>query len=163
MYFNNFEPLYYDFIINGKKELLVVTDIVKNVRFRKEVLANITIYDEYDIMDGETPEIIAEKMYGNPLYHWIVMLVNERYDYIDDFPLPYYELSKHITEKYGAGNEYATHHYVDNNNNIVDQYNPQAIPISNLQYEDELNESKRRIKLVSKDLIDTILKNFNNL
>lgn len=163
MYFKNFDQLYYDFEINGKRELKVVTDIVKNVRFRKEILANITLYDEYDIKDGETPEMIAEKVYGNPNYHWIIMLVNERYDGVSDFPLSYHQLEKHITTKYGAGHEYDTHHYIDSNGYIVDSFNPTATSVSNYDYEDQLNESKRRIKLISKDVINSILKNFNDL
>lgn len=163
MYFKNFDQLYYDFEINGKRELKVVTDIVKNVRFRKEILANITLYDEYDIRDGETPEMIAEKVYGNPNYHWIIMLVNERYDAVSDFPLSYHQLEKHITAKYGVGHEYDTHHYVDTSGYIVDSFNPTATSVSNYDYEDQLNESKRRIKLISKDVINSILKNFNDL
>lgn len=170
MYFNNFDKLYYDYTINGKTELLVVTDIVKNVRVRKEILANITLYDEYDIMEGETPEIIAEKIYGNPQYHWIIMLVNERFNYIDDFPLTYVDLEKHIKQKYGVDGMYDTHHYEDDNGNVVSFPNiningetSPSYPVSNYEYEDRLNESKRRIKIISKDLIDVILKNFANL
>jgi hypothetical protein len=163
MYFKNFGQIYYDFEINGKRELKVVTDITQNVRFRKELLSNITRYDLYDIQEGETPEIIAEKLYGNPQYHWIIMLVNDRYDYITDFPLAQYELEQSITSKYGAGNEYDTHHYVNSEGFIVNSDDPTAYPVSNYEYEDSVNESKRRIKIVSKDLIDTILKNFSEL
>ena len=163
MYFKNFDKIYYDFDINGVRDLRIVSDITKNVRFRKEVLANITIYDEYDIMDGETPEIIAEKVYGNPNYHWIIMLANERYDYVTDFPLSSHQLEKHINDKYGQAHIYDTHHYVNENGYVVDSTHPGAMSVSNYQYEDELNESKRRIKLVSKDIITTILKNFKEL
>ena len=163
MYFKNFDQMYYDFLIGGKHQLHIVTDITKNLRFKQEILANITLYDEYDIQDGETPEIIAEKIYGNPNYHWIIMLVNERYDYLNDFPLSTYNLEQHITQKYGAGNEYDTHHYVDLKGFIVDEDNPEATSVSNYQYEDDLNETKRRIKIVDKSLINTVLKNFNSL
>jgi hypothetical protein len=163
MYFKNFDKIYYDFEIAGKHQLHIVTDITKNLRFKKEILANITVYDEYDVKDGETPEIIAEKIYGNPNYHWIIMLVNERYDYLNDFPLSTYNLEQHITQKYGAGNEYDTHHYVDLKGFIVDADNAEATSVSNYQYEDDLNESKRRIKIVSPSLINTILRNFDSL
>ena len=163
MYFKNFDKIYYDFEITGKHQLHIVTDITKNLRFKKEILSNITVYDEYDIRDGETPEIIAEKIYGNPNYHWIIMLVNERYDYLNDFPLSTYNLEQHITQKYGVGNEYDTHHYVDLKGFTVDSTNPQATSVSNYQYEDDLNESKRRIKIVSASLINTILRNFDSL
>jgi hypothetical protein len=163
MYFKNFDKIYYDFIVNGRTELSILTDITRNVRFRKEILANITSYDEYDIMDGETPEIIAEKVYGNPNYHWIIMLVNERYDYISDFPLNTYQLEQHIKAKYGDDNAYDIHHYINFTGHIVDSSYPGATSVSNYQYEDELNESKRRIKIVSPKLINTILKNFEDL
>ena len=162
MYFNNFPNIFYEFKNGNKTEFKIIKDITQNVRVRKEILANITLYDEYDIKHGETPEIIAEKVYGSPLYHWVVMLCNERYDYINDFPLPSYELEQHITEKYGAGNEYDVHHYIDSNGYIVDSSNPQAIAISNYQYEDDENEKKRRIKLISPTLLSTIIKNFKD-
>jgi len=161
MYFANFNKIYYDFEINGKRTIKIVSDITKNVRFRQELLSGITIYDEYDIKDGETPEIIAEKLYGSAKYHWIIMLVNERYDYIEDFPVSSYYLDKIVTQKYGVGHEYDTHHYVDVTGYIVDQWNPEATSVSNFQYEDDLNESKRRIKLISKSMVNDIVKNYN--
>ena len=163
MYFKNFDKIYYDFEINGKRDLYVVTDIVKNLRFKKGILSKITLYDEYDIVDGETPEIISEKFYGSPEYHWVIMLANERYDYITDFPLSTHSLEEHITNKYGSGNEYDTHHYVDFAGYIVSSDNAQATSVSNYQYEDELNESKRRIKIISSDLLNTILTNYKDL
>lgn len=93
MYFKEFPEFLYDFrYAPNETKTAIVKDITRNVRFRKEVLENITVFDEYDIVDGETPEIIAEKVYGNPEYHWIIMLANQRYDYLTDFPLPELEL-----------------------------------------------------------------------
>jgi hypothetical protein len=163
MYFKEFPTFLYDFDINGKTEYRLVKDITQNVRLRKEILSNVTVYDEYDIMDGETPEIISEKIYGTPLYHWVVMLCNERYNYVDDFPLTQQQLDKHVTNKYGAGNEYDTHHYVDTNGYIVDSSNPSATSVSNYDYEIIENERKRRIKLISPTLLNTILKNFKDI
>jgi hypothetical protein len=86
MYFKEFPEMLYDFKYGRKTKTAIVKDITRNVRIRRDLLANITLYDEYDIVDGETPEIIAEKIYGNAEYHWIVMLANGRYDYLTDFP-----------------------------------------------------------------------------
>jgi len=162
MYFDNFSNMLYSYKINGKTEYKLVKDISQNVRVRKEILESITLYDEYDIRDGETPEIIAEKVYGLPEYHWVVMLCNERYNYVDDFPLSQYELEKHITNKYGA-NVYGIHHYVNSAGYIVDSSVSGAVSVSNYQYETDLNESKRRIKLISPALLNTILKNFKDI
>jgi hypothetical protein len=144
-----------------KTKALILTDITRNIRFRRDILANITIYDEYDIVAGETPEIVAEKIYGNAQYHWIVMLVNERYDYLRDWPLTQPNLDQYIIDKYGSTAN-AIHHYEDAKKNVVPANYPLAVPITNAVYEDKLNESKRRIKIISKELLSTILKNFKD-
>jgi len=139
----------------------VMTDISRNIRFRKEVLSNITAYDEYDIVDGETPEIIAEKVYGNSNYHWIIMLTNDMYDYRADFPLTQLQLEQFVSDKYGNDAD-AIHHYINADGYIVNSNANGASSISNRQYEESVNESKRRIKIISKDLIGVVLKNFKD-
>jgi hypothetical protein len=163
MYFENFPKFAYDFDINGERKVLIVSDITRNVRFRKEILSNLTLYDEYDIKEGETPEIIAEKLYGNSQYHWIVMLVNGRYDYIKDFPLTYTALTQYITDKYGVGNESDIHHYENSMGYVVNSDDPDAESVSNTAYEEKLNESKRRIKVISPQLLEKIVQQFSDI
>jgi hypothetical protein len=110
MYFANFPKIVYDFDLSKGTDYRVVTDITRNVRVRKQILENITLYDYYDIAEGETPEIISEKIYGTPYYHWVIMLVNQRYDYVNDFPLSQLELDSYIDEKYGV-KKYHVHDY----------------------------------------------------
>jgi hypothetical protein len=163
MYFKEFPAFLYEFDIKGKPTAVTIKDITRNIRFRRDVLSNITVFDEYDILDGETPEHIAEKVYGDSGYHWVIMLSNDRYDYIADFPLTTVVLEKYIVDKYGVSNEYATHHYVDANGFIVNSDTSGATSVSNYQYEELHNESKRRIKIIPKSTIDIILKNFKDL
>jgi hypothetical protein len=148
---------------NLKKETkaYALTDITRNIRFRRDILSQITVYDEYDIVDGETPEIIAEKVYGNAQYHWVVMLANDIYDYTSDFPLTQLALDEFVSDKYGDAADDAKH-YVNAEGFIVNSDESGATPVSNRQYEEIVNESKRRIKLISKDLISTVLKNFKD-
>jgi hypothetical protein len=163
MYFQDFPDFLYDFeFTKGKREAIVITDITRNIRFRRDVLANISVYDEYDVIDGETPEIVAEKIYGNAEYHWIVMLANERYDYRKDWVLSIPRLEEYIQDKYGNDAD-AIHHYEDAKGNIVHSSASGAVSVSNRQYEEIENEKKRRIKLVSKQIIDTVLNNFKEL
>ena len=162
MYFKGFPQFLYDFNYGDRVKTSIVKDITRNIRFRKEILQNVTLFDEYDIIDGETPEIIAERVYGNSEYHWIIMLANERFDYRNDFPLAYVELSRYVTDKYGVGNEDDVHHYIDSNGFIVNSDEPGATSVSNRQYEEVQNEKKRRIKLIPSTIIDTILKNFKD-
>lgn len=147
----------------SNRKVMLMTDITHNVRFRKEILENIVLYDEYDIKDGETPEILSEKFYGSPNYHWVILIANQRYDYISDWPLSTHNLEEHVLLTYGSDNLYGVHHYEDANGFIIDGIDNTAYPVSNYEYEDKLNESKRRIKLISRELLNTILKNYKEL
>ena len=112
MYFSEFPKIFYDFPQDQTStNLQILTDITANVRIRKQILENITLYDEYDIQEGETPEIIAEKVYGNAELHWVIMLANQRYDYLEDFPMTSHELQDLCVEKYGADKLDVIHHY----------------------------------------------------
>ena len=163
MYFDKFPAFIYPFKINGKIEYKLITDITTNIRVRTAILSNITLYDQYDIRDGETPEIIAEKVYGSPYYHWVIMLCNQIYNYVDEWPLPYYELKQYVVGKYGIENMYSVHHYVDSNGFIVNQTAEGAESVSNFDYEEAINESKRRIQLITPSLLNTILQNFQDI
>jgi hypothetical protein len=160
MYFDKFKSIYYD-LNTGKEDndLMVLTDITQNVRFRKEIVENITTWEYYYIRDGETMENISEKLYGSPLYHWVLMILNEKYDYINDMPLQQFQLDKHVIAKYGFANINAVHHYEDAAGNIVNS-GAGTITISNSMHEDRVNESKRRIKILAGNLLFNILENY---
>lgn len=161
MYFKNIPNIYYEFEIDDKLVLKIVKDITLNVRFRKTILEQITLFDTYDLKEGDTPHVVAAKYYSNPEYHWIVMLCNLKYDWVNDFPLTYREFESMLSDKYV--NPEATHHYVDANGYVVDSAQPGATPVSNREYEDQLNESKRRIKLISPKLLSQILSQFKDI
>ena len=171
MYFSNMPNIYYDFIDkDGRPTLKVLKDITTNVRMIRSILENITVYDEYDIVDGETPEIIAAKIYGNPLYHWVIMLANDKHDYREDFPLDYTNLLKRVKSIYGSTDEeiYGTHHYeapvtTDGHIYVVNSDYPEAYPVSNFEYEERLNEEKRRIKIIAKPVLDAVVKQYSQM
>lgn len=93
----------YDLPINadGSNKLVAVSDITRNVRFKKEFIQNLNVYEIYRMRDGESIEQVSERIYGSPAYHWILMILNERYDYIEDFPLTTPALDAMINRKYG--------------------------------------------------------------
>lgn len=113
MYFKNFPKLLYSFYDKTglDYEQKLVTDITFNVRIKKALFDKVIHYDTYYIQDYDTPELIAEKIYGNPEYHWVVMLSNDYYNYINDFPIDEYDLSLYIEKKYGTNSMYKIHHY----------------------------------------------------
>jgi hypothetical protein len=165
MYFEAFPKILHSYIDkNGREVLVLLKDITLNVRMRKEVLKNITLFEEYDLLDGDTPEMVAERFYGSPEYHWVIMLVNEKFDYASDFPLNAEDLFSYCTQKYGTGNEHNTRHWICSKTGyVVNSDFPTAVPVSNFQYEDELNEKKRRIKLIAPQLLSAVIAQFDQL
>ena len=108
MYFKEF-PLYqYDFDGKGQSAKLV-TDILRRVAVNAKVKANTLIFDKYDVKDGETPEIVADKYYGNPQYHWVVVLLNDITGWFD-WPLEATAYSQFLNDKYGDNID-SVHHY----------------------------------------------------
>ena len=124
MYFKKFPSFLYDFKYeDGSVKTQAVTDVTKNIRFKKEVLANVTLYDEYYMSDGETAEIIAEKFYGNPEYHWVVMLTNDKIDWLADFPLTETEITKHVATTYNPilhSKDWSIQNWVDPDTGVIE-------------------------------------------
>jgi len=162
MYFEKFPIIYYDYEINGERVVKLVRDITINVRVRKEILDLISLYDEYDMREDETPEIVADRVYGSPIYHWVIMLCNQRYDYVEDFPLSTRDFENYVRTKYGD-NVAGIHHYVNEQGFVVNSDAPNASPVTNYNYEMGVNESKRRIKLISSQNLFKILAQFRTI
>ena len=66
MYFANFPLIVYDSVGNG--DFKIVTNLLKRVALRTKVRTNHFLYDTYDVKDGETPEMIADKLYDDLNY-----------------------------------------------------------------------------------------------
>ena len=162
-YFKNFPSIYYNFTVKGEDTFFILKDITINFRVLKKALENVTIYDEYDVVDGETPEIVSQKIYGRSDYHWVIMLFNNRVDYLSEWVMTYDRLEQYCKDKYGEEEIYSVHHYEDAEGYIVDETYPSATPISNIDYEVVQNENKRRIKLISKRVLQQLIDEFTAL
>jgi len=112
-YFELFPRTGYD--IDGKliTKYQTVTNIFFRVRVIREVLQNISAYYEHTISDGDTPEILAEKVYRDPGAYWIILLANEIVDPQYEWPLDSRSFRKYIVNKYGSISNAKTtyHHY----------------------------------------------------
>lgn len=160
-YFSSFPKISYPFLVNGQEKNILVTDITTNVRFIQQSLASIQLFDTYSIKDGETPEIISSKFYGTPNYHWIIMLANQRYDYINDFPRSQHQLDKYIDGKYGITADSIA--YYLKAGKVVDAGTVDSIEISNRDHETIVNETKRQIKIIPQDYVKAIMNDLETL
>jgi hypothetical protein len=226
MYFQKFPQTLYS--LDDRKSVQVVTNILQRVIIKDNIKNNLSLFDEYDIIDGETPEIVAHKFYNNAGYHWLVLHMNDIIDPRFDWPLSTRMLNQYIQSKYADVND--IHHYEDTKNNVVNarviirsvnefvnvhvgnvllNQNGQGsgivvdkssnsiitvqvstggftaadtvrvldntvvsnissitivtgIPITNDMYENTVNETKRRIKILKPQYVEAVVKEFNN-
>lgn len=55
---------------------------------------------DYNIRDGERPEHLAHRVYGNPEYHWVNLLYNEIHDPFFEWPMSNLELQTMVDRTY---------------------------------------------------------------
>lgn len=163
MYFSKFPQITYT--LDGGDTGFVATDIFRRVIAQDQNLVTSFSYDEYDVVDGETPEIVAHQVYSNTDLHWIILIINNIIDPRYDWPMPTQALQTFVANKYGVGNELDIHHYENSDGDIV-HVSYTAGPktaITNYEYEESLNEQKRRIKLLKPQFVETFIKNFERV
>ena len=172
-YFERFPLMAYDVKGNGNYKLL--PNILKRVKLRAGIASGMFVFDNYDVRDGERPEDIAFKYYGDPELHWVILMTNNVTDRYYQWPLSAPQFAEHLTDKYGAGNEDAVHHYEKtqdsgptssrDSSHLVecneDDENPAII--SNRDYEYRKQDEYRQIRLLDKRFIETFVEEFETL
>ena len=78
----------------------ITRNILSKVSFEKEFRENSVLYYEYLVEDGDTPDIVAHKIYGSSENHWVILLLNELLHPQFDWPLDSHSFSKYIDIKY---------------------------------------------------------------
>ena len=214
LFFDKFPVLAYDIAGKRLSNYQISTNIFFRIRILREILGNISAYYEYLVSDSDTPEILADKVYGNPEAHWIILMANDIIDAQYDWPLNYKNFNNYIINKYGsiANAKTQIHHYekvvtreeqltgivtesrftvnfdklTDNTPSVPYDYyenlpETQEVNTYNLEngrtvteiirreaityydYESQLNDNKRSIKIIKPEYYGQILREFENL
>jgi hypothetical protein len=100
-YFNFFPKTLYS-LSDKSTAADFVTNIIARFGFEQSLKENSSIFYPYDIQDGDTPETIANKYYGSPERHWVVLLFNDIIDPQYDWPLDQRTIIKYVNVKYTA-------------------------------------------------------------
>lgn len=168
MYFDNFPVIIYDSVGQGKYK--DVTNLLRRVAMRSKVKSNTLMFDTYDVKEGETPEMIADKLYDDPELHWVVLMVNDITDRYHDWPMDSGQFQDYLNDKYSDIN--ATHHYeiaqssgdtsvkIWIENDIDTSAYSGATIVTNYEYELEEQDRKRKIRLLDPRFIDQFLQEF---
>ena len=169
MYFAQFPLNLYDSV--GDESYKLVTHLLKRVAIRAKVKVNTLFFDTYDVKEGETPEMIADKLYDDPELHWIVLMVNDITDRYHQWPKNQNQFLSHINDKYS--NISGTHHYeisqtsgdttIKINIGTDNTDHPSATLITNYEYEQERQDTSRKIRLLSPEYVPDFVEEFKSI
>lgn len=168
-YFSYFPSMRYD-----NKDVI---DIFKRARMVNmgDNLKGYVFY-KYTIQEGEKPEHIAERYYGDTRYYWIILYANDILNVTAQWPRSYRDFENYIIGKYGSieaaairSNDIAIHHYEDEDGNWItkDEWTVQGAQEifrkTNYDYEYDLNENKKEINIPKVEYLKQIINEMNKI
>ena len=176
MYFDSFPKIFYDSKGDGNPK--IVTNLLRRVAIRAKVRSNVLLYDTYSVKNGETPESIADSLYDDPELHWVIMLVNDITDRYHQWPMRYSQFLQYVNDKYDDVN--AVHHYEiaqtsGDTTTKIEVYSNSALfsgdtdfygtatAVTNLEYEESLQDQRRKIKLLDPQYLPQFISEFESL
>ena len=176
-YFQQFPTVKYAQSINkaGVANYVEMKDFFRLMRVRDDIFAEDTMYKEYFVQNGQRPEQISFELYRDERFYWIILQINDIYDFWNQWPLDQVELETFITERYGNQADEISHYETVQvkddegtvllegglkvNENFIFYYHPDPdsnditlsslpTPVTNRQKEFRINEKKASINVL---------------
>jgi|TARA_B100000035_G_scaffold72646_1_gene60012 hypothetical protein len=132
MYFNflpaikyDQKPISYPF---SESDYVVAKNFFRRYKISETAFSSATYFNKYALLDGQRLDQIAEAVYGNPNYDWIIVLTNNMINTQYDLPMSETELRKHIESQYDNP-YYDYHHYeIISDDKQVEQFGKVLMP-----------------------------------
>lgn len=84
-YFTNFESIDYDFDGSGINR--TITNLAQYSTIITKNIDDVSFYSYYNILDGERPDTVSQKLYNTPEYYWTFFIINDNLqNYWHDWP-----------------------------------------------------------------------------
>ena len=162
-----------------------VKNFFKKGKMREDIFQDLTVFEKYNVKGDDRPDNVANEIYGDPTLDWVVLTSNNIVNIYNEWPLTQQVFEDYILDKYGTYEKLdETHHY--ESNEIKDStgliifpkgvqvsaaqsvsfyeptrdeqvtVNPVSKAVTNYQYEEEINNKKRRIFLLKPSYLNVV-------
>ena len=176
--------------ISSNEEYITVKNLFKRAKIRTDIINIITAFNYYQIPDNMRPDVVAQKLYGNPELDWVILITNNITNIRDEWPLSNQDLYSYMLDKYGSDAALSSvHHYettelkddydrlvvpaglhVDSNfsitylklNNVLVTASP-VKSVTNYEYETDVNEKKRQIRVLKPQYLSVVITDLRNI
>lgn len=154
--FNYYPVVMYPGPENDHKEYQM--NITRRIDSLPEYKSNERYYFNHDIEEAETPEIIADKLYDNVEWSWIILQFNNIINPFEEWCKSTSELHSFILEKYKDPYEINQWISIETGYKVDPLLYPKdkVRPITNYEYEQIINNRKRSIKVPYEDVARSI-------
>ena len=175
MFFTQFPKIRYD--MDGNEDYKLVPDIFRRVKIRNKVRDNFSLYDSYDVENGEKPEDVAFKIYGSADYFYVILMMNRITNRYFEWPLSHLSFESYVKDKY-EDDLYGVHHYEriqssgkqkgdgpEDYTHLIEcnETDTDAQSVSNYEYEIREQDKKRKIKILNPAYLSSFLEEFRKL
>jgi hypothetical protein len=170
-----------------------VKNFFRKGEIRKDIFQNLSFFEKYKIVGDDRPDNVALEVYEDSKLDWIILLSNNILNIQTEWPLPQTDFDRFVLDKYGDYNTLfnGIHHYeteeVKNSQGVTivpaglqvdssysvsyyDFFIEQqittgniSIPITNYEYEEEVENNKRNIFLLKKDYVGIVLNDMSEI
>tara|TARA_B100001057_G_scaffold501087_1_gene620374 strand:- start:382 stop:1041 length:660 start_codon:yes stop_codon:yes gene_type:complete len=164
-------------------------NIFRRMKVRDDLQNVLTVFNKYQIVDGTRPDNVAEELYGESEYDYVVLLTANITNVRDQWPITNKELYDYVVQKYGLENVNSVHHYITKeikdsggklilpagkvvgSNFTVSYFDSTPITtsatetvtgITNYEYEIDENENKRTIYILKPTYLGQFLDDIKN-
>ena len=188
-YFRELPNLRYPSFLKEKKsslDYIEVKNVFRRIKLRDDLQKNFTIFNKYEIEEGMRPDTVAEELYGNPEFDWIILTVAGILNVRNEWPLNNRDLYNYCLDKYDdslnsvrffetkevknadgklilpKGKVVDSGFTIPNPDNVSANLNP-VVGISNYEYETRLNDEKRNIYVLREGYIQTFLNDIREI
>lgn len=169
-------------------DYIKIKNLFKRAKLRDDFLNVFSAFQKYSIVGDERPDNVSEKIYKDPEYDWLILIVNNVQNARTDWPMSQSDLSSFLSEKYTDQELSQINHYetkeVRNSSGelvlpgklIVDSnftfkyadlgatttYSS-LVSVSNFEYENYLNEEKRNIVILRSEFVKLVEKDLRRV
>jgi len=174
-------------------DYITVKNLFKKGKLREDIFQDLAFFTKYQIRGNDRPDNVAFEIYGDSSLDWLVLTCNNVINIQTEWPLPQQQFDNYLLDKYGDYNTLynGIHHHetveVKNSQDIVIipaglqvesnysvsyydyQLNQQITrnnivePVTNLVYEERLEDAKRNIFLLKPRFLNVVLDDLEDM
>ena len=190
-YFRQLPELDYPSLANDRKsayDYQIVKNIFKRAVLRDDIFNDVVSFTKYSVQGDERPDQVAFDFYGDSGLDWVVLTTNNIIHVRDEWPMGNQDFLTYLNEKYTDQELSNIHHYEtkiirDSNGNLIQpagihvesdhsitfvdngvtRTESQVTSFTFLEHETNLNDAKRNINILKRELLDLFFKDINDI